>query len=106
VHVVRVRLATVVLGSLLTAAAVLIGGLIGFVGLLVPHFLRILMGPNHVRLLPSAAWAGAIFLVLCDTFARTTFGTLEVPVGVVTALIGGPAFLYLLNRRSREAPEE
>jgi ABC-type Fe3+-siderophore transport system permease subunit len=103
VNVVRVRLATVVLGSLLTAAAVLIGGLIGFVGLLVPHFLRILMGPNHVRLLPAAAWGGAIFLVLCDTFARTTFGTTEVPVGVVTALIGGPAFLYLLNRRSREA---
>ncbi len=103
VNVVRVRLATVVLGSLLTAAAVLIGGLIGFVGLLVPHFLRILMGPNHVRLMPAAAWAGAIFLVLCDTFARTTFGTTEVPVGVVTALVGGPAFLYLLNRRSREA---
>lgn len=103
VNVVRVRLATVILGSLLTAAAVLIGGLIGFVGLLVPHFLRILMGPNHVRLLPAAAWAGAIFLVLCDTFARTTFGTTEIPVGVVTALVGGPAFLYLLNRRSREA---
>ncbi len=103
VNVVRVRLATVIIGSLLTAAAVLIGGLIGFVGLLVPHFLRILMGPNHVRLLPAAAWGGAIFLVLCDTFARTTFGTLEVPVGVVTAIIGGPAFLYLLNRRSREA---
>ena len=103
VDVVRVRLATVVLGSLLTAAAVLIGGLIGFVGLLVPHFLRILMGPNHVRLMPAAAWAGAIFLVLCDTFARTTFGTMEIPVGVVTALVGGPAFLYLLNRRSREA---
>ena len=103
VNVVRVRLATVVLGSLLTAAAVLIGGLIGFVGLLVPHFLRLLMGPNHVRLMPAAAWAGAIFLVLCDTFARTTFGTTEVPVGVVTALVGGPAFLYLLNRRSREA---
>jgi iron complex transport system permease protein len=103
VNVVRVRLATVVIGSLLTAAAVLIGGLIGFVGLLVPHFLRILMGPNHVRLLPAAAWGGAIFLVLCDTFARTTFGTIEVPVGVVTAVIGGPAFLYLLNRRSREA---
>lgn len=105
VNVVRVRLATVVLGSLLTAAAVLIGGLIGFVGLLVPHFLRMLMGPNHVRLLPASAWAGAIFLVLCDTFARTTFGTTEIPVGVVTALVGGPAFLYLLNRRSREAPE-
>jgi ABC-type Fe3+-siderophore transport system permease subunit len=103
VDVVRVRLATVILGSLLTAAAVLIGGLIGFVGLLVPHFLRILMGPNHVRLMPAAAWAGAIFLVLCDTFARTTFGTMEIPVGVVTALVGGPAFLYLLNRRSREA---
>ena len=105
VDVARVRVATVVLGSLLTAAAVSIGGLIGFVGLLVPHFLRILMGPDHVRLLPAAAWGGAIFLVLCDTFARTTFTTTEIPVGVVTAFIGGPAFLYLLNRRSREGVE-
>jgi iron complex transport system permease protein len=102
VNVGRVRVATVILGSLLTAAAVSLGGLIGFVGLLVPHFLRILIGPNHVRLLPAAALGGAIFLVLSDTFARTVFAPTEIPVGVFTAALGGPAFLYLLNRRSRE----
>ena len=103
ISVARVRMATVILGSLLTAAAVSLGGLIGFVGLLVPHFLRILIGPNHVRLLPAAALGGAIFLILADTFARTAFAPTEIPVGVFTAFLGGPAFLYLLNHRSRES---
>lgn len=103
VHVGRVRVATVIVGSLLTAAAVSLGGLIGFVGLLVPHFLRILMGPNHVRLLPAASLGGATFLILADTFARTAFAPTEIPVGVFTAFLGGPAFLYLLNHRSRES---
>jgi len=103
VNVGRVRIATVILGSLLTAAAVSLGGLIGFVGLLVPHFLRILIGPDHVKLLPAAALGGAIFLILADTFARTAFAPTEIPVGVFTAFLGGPAFLYLLNHRSRES---
>lgn len=102
VNVARVRVSVVILGSLLTAAAVSLGGLIGFVGLLVPHVLRIIIGPNHVRLLPAAALGGATFLILSDTFARTFFAPTEIPVGVFTAFIGGPAFLYLLNRRSRE----
>ena len=105
VSVRRVRLATVLLGSLLTAAAVSLGGLIGFVGLLVPHFLRILLGPNHVRLLPAAALGGAIFRILADTFARTAFAPTEIPVEVFTAFLGGPAFLYLLNHRSRESSQ-
>ncbi len=105
VNVAQVRVVTVILGSLLTAAAVSLGGLIGFVGLLVPHFLRILLGPNHVRLLPAAAIGGAIFLVLADTFARTVFAPTEIPVGVFTAFLGGPAFLYLLNHRSRRFGE-
>ena len=99
----RVRLGTILLGSMLTASAVSLGGLIGFVGLLVPHLLRILIGPNHVRLLPAAALGGAIFLVLADTFARTAFAPTEIPVGVFTAFLGGPAFLYLLNHRVRES---
>jgi iron complex transport system permease protein len=103
VHVSRVRMGTVIIGSLLTALAVSLGGLIGFVGLLVPHFLRILIGPDHVRLLPAAALGGAIFLILADTFARTAFAPTEIPVGVFTAFLGGPAFLYLLNHRSRES---
>lgn len=105
VDVARVRVAAMVLGSLLTAAAVSLGGLIGFVGLLVPHFLRILIGPNHVRLLAASALGGAIFLILSDTFARSLFGPTEIPVGVFTAFLGGPAFLYLLNRRSRGATQ-
>jgi iron complex transport system permease protein len=103
VHVGRVRVGTVIIGSLLTAAAVSLGGLIGFVGLLVPHFLRILIGPNHVRLLPASALGGATFLILADTLARTAFAPTEIPVGVFTAFLGGPAFLYLLHRRSRES---
>jgi iron complex transport system permease protein len=103
VSVGRVRMATVILGSLLTALAVSLGGLIGFVGLLVPHFLRMLIGPNHVRLIPAAALGGATFLMLADTFARTAFRPTEIPVGVFTAFLGGPAFLYLLNHRSRES---
>jgi iron complex transport system permease protein len=103
VNVPRVRVAVVILGSLMTAAAVSLGGLIGFVGLLIPHLLRILLGPNHVRLVPAAALGGATFLILSDTFARTCFAPTEIPVGVFTAFIGGPAFLYLLNRRSRES---
>jgi iron complex transport system permease protein len=105
VDVARVRVAAVILGSLLTAAAVSLGGLIGFVGLLVPHFLRILIGPSHVRLIAASALGGAIFLILSDTFARTLFAPTEIPVGVFTAFLGGPAFLYLLNRRSREATQ-
>ena len=105
VNVSQVRVATVILGSLLTAAAVSLGGLIGFVGLLVPHFLRLLIGPDHVRLLPAAALGGASFLILADTFARTAFAPTEIPVGVFTAFLGGPAFLYLLNHRSQESAQ-
>ncbi len=86
--------------TLMTAAAVAMSGLIGFVGLIVPHALRALVGPGHRRLLPATALAGGCFLVLCDTFARTAFAPLEVPVGVVTALLGGPVFLWLLRRRA------
>ena len=86
--------------TLLTAAAVAMSGLIGFVGLIVPHALRTLVGPGHRRLLPTAALAGGCFLVACDAFARTAFAPIEVPVGVVTALLGGPFFLWLLRRRA------
>ncbi len=99
VRVHRVRLEVLIAGSLLTALAVSLGGLIGFVGLLVPHFLRLILGPDHFRLLPIAAVGGAAFLVIADTVARTVIAPTELPVGILTAFIGGPAFLYLLNRR-------
>jgi iron complex transport system permease protein len=84
--------------SLMVGAAVSVAGLIGFVGLIIPHLLRLLIGPDHRLLIPSAALGGAIFLVLCDTAARTMLGGRELPVGAITALAGGPLFLYLLRR--------
>ena len=96
------KAAIIAVGSLLTAAAVSGGGLIGFVGLIIPHFLRLLFGPNHVRLLPLAALGGAAFLVTADLLARTIMPPTELPVGILTAFVGGPAFLLLLRRSKRE----
>ncbi len=84
--------------ALMVGAAVSVSGLIGFVGLIIPHLLRLIVGPDHRILVPSAALGGAAFLVLCDTLARTLLGGRELPVGAITALIGGPLFLYLLRR--------
>ncbi len=89
------------LATLTTAAAVSLAGLIGFVGLIVPHYMRSLVGPDHRRLVPAAALAGGWFLVLCDTLARTALAPREIPVGVITALIGGPFFLMLLRQRRK-----
>ena len=84
--------------SLMVGAAVSVAGLVGFVGLIIPHLLRLLFGPDHRLLIPAAALGGATFLVLCDTAARTVLGGRELPVGAITALAGGPLFLYLLRR--------
>ncbi len=94
----QIRVAVIVIGSILTAAAVALGGLIGFVGLIIPHMLRMVLGPDHVRLLPATALAGAIFLLAADTVARTAMAPAELPVGVLTAFIGGPFFLFLLRK--------
>ncbi len=101
VDVERVKRRTFVLGSLLTGLAVSVAGLIGFVGLVVPHILRMLLGPDHRLLLPAAFFGGASFLVLCDLLSRLILAPNELPVGVITALIGGPFFLYLLRKRGR-----
>jgi len=85
--------------SLVTSAAVSVGGIIGFVGLVVPHTVRLLFGPDHRVLMPACAIVGAGFLVAADTLARVVVAPGEVPVGVITALAGGPFFLYLLRRR-------
>jgi len=87
--------------SLMVGAAVAVAGLVGFVGLIVPHLLRLRLGPDHRLLVPAAALGGAAFLVLCDTAARSAFGGRELPVGAITALAGGPLFLYLLSRHHR-----
>ena len=90
------------LGSVLTAAAVSISGLIGFVGLVIPHALRLLLGPDHRNLIPCSALAGAAFLVIADMLARTLPSSGEMPVGIITALIGAPVFIYLLRRGGKE----
>ena len=86
------------LASVLTATAVSIAGSIGFVGLIVPHLMRLVVGSDHRILLPAAAMFGGLFLVLSDTLARTVLAPRQLPVGVVTALLGVPLFLLLLNR--------
>ncbi len=98
----RTKLALLILCALLTAVAVSLAGPIGFVGLIVPHILRIIVGPDHRILIPSAFFGGAIFLVVADTLARSLFYT-ELPVGVITALCGGPFLLWLLKSRARQA---
>ena len=100
VDVERLKRYVIVFGSLLTAAAVSFSGIIGFVGLVMPHVARRLVGPDHRVLLPAAGLIGASFLILADTVARTA-GPWEVPVGVVTSLLGAPFFLYLLRTRTR-----
>src|SRR5438034_591503 len=103
VEVESARRAVFVAASLLVGAAVSMSGMIGFVGLIVPHLLRLLLGPDHRLLLPASFLGGAIFLAWADTLARTVLGPVELPVGVVTALTGGPFFLYLLRRDLRRA---
>jgi iron complex transport system permease protein len=102
IEVERTKRLLLVVSSLLTAAAVAVAGVIGFVGLVVPHVMRLLVGPDHRILLPTSALAGATFLVATDTVART--GTAELPVGIVTAAVGAPFFLYLLRNREVHAP--
>jgi iron complex transport system permease protein len=87
-----------VAAALLVGAVVSVSGLIGFVGLVVPHLMRLVVGADHRLLLPASYLAGAIFLVWADTVARTVLGATEIPVGVVTALVGAPVFAYLLRR--------
>ncbi len=94
----RILLAT---SSVVTAAAVAVSGVIGFVGLIVPHVMRLVVGPDHRILLPTSALAGAVFLVATDTVAR--MGPVEMPVGIITAALGAPFFLYLLRQREVHA---
>ncbi|WIV66093.1 vitamin B12 ABC transporter permease BtuC [Natrialbaceae archaeon AArc-T1-2] len=101
VEVERTKLLLLAVASLVTAAGVAVAGVIGFVGLVVPHIMRLIVGPDHRILLPTSALAGASFLVATDTLARA--GPAEVPVGIVTAALGAPFFLYLLTRREVHA---
>ena len=98
--VLRSQRVAFVSASLATGAAVSVGGPVGFVGIIVPHLVRLMVGSDHRIVLPASALFGAAFLIVCDTVARTVLAPLELPVGVITALIGGPFFLWLLVRRN------
>ena len=104
VEVDRIKKLVFVISALVTGAVVSIAGLIGFVGMVVPHAVRMIVGADHRLLLPVAALAGGAFLTVADTVARTALAPTELPVGVVTALIGGPFFIYLLVQRRAGVP--
>ena len=98
-----VTISSLLLSTMLAATAVSMGGMIGFVGLIVPHVMRAIFGPDHRWLIPASAIGGGAFLVLCDALARTLMAPLEIPVGVVTALAGGPFFLIVLRKKMKYA---
>lgn len=100
VNVHRLRIALLIVGSLLTATVVSVAGGIGFVGLIIPHITRMLVGSDHRRVLPISMAVGAIFMVLVDLAARTLDAPSELPIGILTAAIGAPFFLYLLRRKA------
>lgn len=98
VPVERLKRLMLVSASLMVAGAVSVSGLVGFVGLMTPHMMRLVLGPRHRLLLPASVLAGAILMVLADLIARTILAPIELPVGIVTALAGGPFFVWLLRR--------
>lgn len=103
VNVQKRKMMILIAGSILTGAAVAVSGTIGFVGLVIPHLTRILWGPDHRHLLPLSILTGSAFLILADLVSRTIISPIELPIGVITALIGAPAFgIILLKRRSME----
>jgi iron complex transport system permease protein len=100
VNIARLQKYLLVLIGVETAVAVSLTGIIGFVGLIVPHLLRLIIGADHRRLVPATAISGALLLIIADTLARTLAAPVEVPVGILTAVVGAPVFLWLLQRRS------
>ena len=100
VEVIRAQRWAFLSASLATGAAVSLGGPIGFIGIVVPHLVRLMVGSDHRIVLPAATLFGAAFTVLCDLTARTIMAPMELPVGIITALIGGPFFLWLLVKKS------
>ena len=98
INVEAVKKILILITSLITASLVCICGIIGFVGLMIPHMMRLVVGPNHKILIPTTALAAAIFMVVCDILSRMIFPPLEIPVGVITAVLGAPTFIILLKR--------
>lgn len=102
INIEKVKKWLFVISSLLTGCAVSVTGSIGFIGLVVPHLMRFFVGRDYRILLPASFLAGGIFLILCDTLARTVISPLELPVGVITGIIGGGLFIYLLGRKGNK----
>lgn len=102
VDVEKTKLQLIILSSFITAIVVSISGIIGFVGLIIPHTARLIFGPDHKILIPSSALIGGIFMILADTIARTIISPIEIPVGIITSLFGGPFFIYILKSRKQE----
>ncbi len=102
VEVERVKKIVLIAASGVTAAAVSVSGMIGFAGLIVPHAMRIVVGPDHRYLLPASALAGGIFLIWADVFARMFLAPSEIPVGIITAFLGAPFFMYLLRKKRHD----
>jgi iron complex transport system permease protein len=101
VNIETIKRVLIIVTSLITASVVCICGIIGFVGLMIPHMMRLVVGPNHKVLIPATCLAAGIFMVVCDTLSRTLFPPLEIPIGVITAILGAPVFIYLLKRRQK-----
>ncbi|MCY6369644.1 FecCD family ABC transporter permease [Clostridium ganghwense] len=102
IEVETVKKLILVVSSLIIAACVSVSGIIGFVGLIIPHILRIIVGPDHKILLPFSAVGGAIFMIICDTLARSLVPPIEIPVGAITSLFGAPYFIYLLVKKKKQ----
>ncbi len=98
-HVERSRFVLIIISTLLAGIAVSVAGLVGFVGLVVPHILRLIIGGEYKYLLPASAVGGALLVVVADSIARSVFNPTEIPVGILLAFIGGPYFLYLIHRK-------
>ncbi len=101
VDVEKTKTYILILGTFITAIAVSVSGIIGFVGLIIPHIVRLLIGPDHRILIPASALLGSIFMIFADTIARTLISPIEIPVGIITALFGGPFFIYLLRSKKK-----
>ena len=102
VDVDRIKKTALVVASLLAAFSVSVSGIIGFVGLIVPHFFRMIFGSDHRILLPVSFIGGALFMLICDTLARSVLPNMEIPVGIITSIIGGPFFLMLLHKHKKK----
>ena len=101
VDVNKLKIKMLSVSALIVAFSVAFSGMIGFVGLIIPHTIRMITGPSNSKLIPSGALAGAIFLLACDTFGRTVLSPVEIPIGVVTSFFGAPFFLYLAIKSKR-----